>query len=93
MIANSVIMFCPDYVAMRAFKEVHPKWKRNSVDSVNLTNHRRCQFKDPFCVPCLPGTILASLPLTQEVASSSVFYLTWMTYSGGSSIPEIMFRK
>ena len=51
---------------------VFPKWKGNSVNlanSENLVNHWSMnvdQFKDPLSYPCLGGSVLSSLFLTQE---------------------------
>ena len=56
------------------YNGVFPKWNRNSMNSGNLLNHwsiNWSQFKDPVSHMCLAGAVLASWPLTQEVAGSN----------------------
>ena len=46
----------------------------NTANSGNRINHRSInwsQFKDPVSHICLPDTVVASWPLTQEVAGLS----------------------
>ena len=53
---------------------VSPKWIRNSMNSGNLINHwgmNWTQFKDTQYYPCVAGNVLASWPVTQEVAGSN----------------------
>ena len=53
-------------------------------ESDKSMRHELGQFKDIVCCLCLAGAVVASWPLTQEVAGSSLFVTAVKTFRKNS---------